>query len=316
LAQEYGAAGVLIYSDPGDDGIKKGTPFPKGPWRPQSGVQRGSIWVGNGDPLTPGWASTDTAPRLTVDQARQNNNTQGFALPKIPIQPISWGDAEFLLRNLSGPEAPADWQGGINMTYYIGPGPSQVNMTIKANFSTVTPIWNVIGKIQGFLEPDRYVILGNHRDAWVFGAVDPSSGTSVLLEVARAINEQIKYGGWRPRRSIMFCSWDAEEYGLIGSTEFGEGYKKILQSQAVAYINLDSAVSGTDQPGFRASPNMADVARQITQLVDWPGQKKSLRSMGTNKSFRCEWKPKNKYFRFRFRFYVFSATFRYFKLRF
>ncbi|HZS26421.1 MAG TPA: M28 family metallopeptidase [Candidatus Angelobacter sp.] len=264
VAQEHGAAGVIIYSDPIDDGYFKGDVYPKGPWRPESGVQRGSIqymFMYPGDPTTPGVASVIGLPesqRVPPDKATD--------MPKIPTTPLSYGDARPILQNLGGPETPRDWQGALPFTYHVGPGPVRVKMHLKQDYRYWT-IWDVIGKIQGTKYPDELVVLGNHRDAWVYGAVDPNSGTAAMLESVHGISELLKHG-WRPERTIIFASWDAEEEGLIGSTEWAEEHEKDL-SHAAAYFNLDVAVTG---PNFGASavPSLKGFVRDVTKVVPSP----------------------------------------------
>ena len=264
VAQEHGAAGVIIYSDPIDDGYFKGDVYPKGPWRPESGVQRGSIqymFMYPGDPTTPGVASVIGLPesqRVPPDKATD--------MPKIPTTPLSYGDAQPILQNLGGPETPRDWQGALPFTYHVGPGPVRVKMHLKQDYRYWT-IWDVIGKIQGTKYPDELVVLGNHRDAWVYGAVDPNSGTAAMLESVHGISELLKHG-WRPERTIIFASWDAEEEGLIGSTEWAEEHEKDL-SHAAAYFNLDVAVTG---PNFGASavPSLKGFMRDVTKVVPSP----------------------------------------------
>nr|XP_054759641.1 N-acetylated-alpha-linked acidic dipeptidase 2-like [Lytechinus pictus] len=249
-AQIAGAAGVIIYSDPvnhAHDGTE--AVYPNDWWLPDSGVQRGSVFVGSssGDPVTPGYPSKPFMYRL---------NESDPSLPTIPVHPISYGDAQQLLSELAGDEVPDAWKGGLNITYRFGPGFTNLNRKVKMSIHTsreFRTIYNVIGVINGSVEPDRYVLLGNHRDAWVYGAVDPSSGTAILMETTRVYYQMLSQG-WRPRRSVMFCSWGAEEYGLIGSTEFVEEYQKILGERAVAYINIDSAVVGNYTFGARATP--------------------------------------------------------------
>lgn len=264
VAEEHGAAGVIIYSDPIDDGYFKGDVYPKGPWRPESGVQRGSIqymFKYPGDPTTPGFASTVTLPesqRVAPEKAAD--------MAKIPTTPISYGDARPILENLSGPETPRDWQGALPFTYHVGPGPVKVKVHLKQDYRYWT-IWDVVGKIKGTKHPDEWVVLGNHRDAWVYGAVDPNSGTAAMLEAVHGIGDLLK-SGWRPDRTIVIGSWDAEEQGLIGSTEWGEEHEKDL-AHAVAYFNLDVAVSG---PNFGASavPSLKGFVRDVTKVVPSP----------------------------------------------
>jgi len=264
VAQEHGAAGVVIFSDPADDGWKRGDKYPQGPWRPDTGAQRGSVgymFQFPGDPTTPGVASVPNLPeskRISLDQSAQ--------LPKIPSTPISYGDAWPLLEHLGGPETPRDWQGALPFTYHVGPGPVKVKLHVKQDFQFRT-IWDVIGKVRGTDLPDEWVVSGNHRDAWVYGAVDPNSGTTAMLETVHGIGDLLK-SGWKPKRTMVFASWDAEEEGLIGSTEWGEQHAEEL-SQAAAYFNVDVAVSG---PKFGASsvPSLKQFLRDVTKSVPSP----------------------------------------------
>lgn len=264
VAQERGAAGVLIYSDPADDGWKRGDKYPAGPWRPDSGVQRGSIgymFQFPGDPTTPGVASVPSLPeskRIAPEQSAQ--------LAKIPTTPISYADAWPILEHLSGPESPREWQGSLPFTYHVGPGASKVKIHLKQDYQFRT-IWDVIGKVKGAEFPDEWVVAGNHRDAWVYGAVDPNSGTAAMLESVHGLGELLK-SGWKPKRTIVIGSWDAEEQGLIGSTEWGEQYASQL-ANAVAYFNMDVAVSG---PKFGASavPSLKEFVREVTKAVPSP----------------------------------------------
>ncbi|KAL6067592.1 Glutamate carboxypeptidase 2, variant 2 [Balamuthia mandrillaris] len=276
-AEDRGAIGCLIYSDPQDDGFVRGEVYPNGPWRPPTGVQRGTVWLGNGDPSTPGWPSTLNGPRLTEKEARgqgegKTDRLKGFdPLPKIPVQPLSYEDALPLLKGLGGMELPKDledWKGGLDVPYNLGPGPVEVRIKLDFNF-TVTNIWNVIGRIPGSLEKDRTIILGNHRDAWGFGAADPSMGSAVLLEVARAFGNAMKEG-WKPRRNIVLASWDAEEYGLVGSMEFVERHEEKLREQVVAYLNVDVASGGTSVFEASGTRNLEELMRAITEKVSLP----------------------------------------------
>lgn len=265
VAQQRGAAGVIIYSDPIDDGYFKGDAYPKGPWRPESAVQRGSVkfmFKYPGDPTTPGVASTLALP----DSARVAPEA-ATDLPKIPTTPLSYGDARPILENLAGPETPRDWQGALPFTYHIGPGPARVRMRLKQNYQ-YRPIWNVIGKVQGSEYPDQWVVAGNHRDAWVYGAVDPNSGTAAMLEAVRGIGE-LRKSGWKPKRTIVFGSWDAEEQGLIGSTEWVEENAGKLAG-AAAYFNVDVAVSGPNF-GSSAVPSLKQFMREVAKAVPSPG---------------------------------------------
>jgi len=264
VAQEHGAAGVLIYSDPADDGWRHGDKYPQGPWRPDTGVQRGSVgymFQFPGDPTTPGIASVPSLPdskRVPPEQSAQ--------LPKIPTTPLSYADAWPILEHLGGPDSPRDWQGSLPFTYHVGPGPTKVKIHLKQDYQFRT-IWDVIGRIHGSELPDEWVVAGNHRDAWVYGAVDPNSGTAAMLESVHGIGELLK-SGWKPKRSIVIGSWDAEEEGLIGSTEWGEQHEAEL-ANAVAYFNMDVAVSG---PKFGASsvPTLKQFIRDVTRVVPSP----------------------------------------------
>jgi len=262
IAQLRGAAGVLIYSDPQDDGYYKGDPYPMGPWRPETGVQRGSVqFLFNypGDPETPGVASTMDLP----DSARVSPDGNQ---PHIISIPISYHDASPILAALKGPGAPQGWQGALPFRYHVGPSGVTVHLVSQQDYQRRV-IWDVIGKVKGSQNPDDQVVVGNHRDAWVYGAVDPNSGTAAMLESVHGIGALLKQG-WRPKRTIVFCSWDAEEEGLIGSTEWVEQHAKTLE-RAVAYFNVDVAVAG---PNFSASavPSLKQFVRELTQSVSSP----------------------------------------------
>ncbi len=264
VAQEHGAAGLIIYSDPADDGWRRGDKYPEGPWRPTTGVQRGSIgymFQFPGDPTTPGIASV---PSLL--EAKRTPPEQSAQLPKIPTTPLSYGDAWPILEHLGGPDSPRDWQGALPFTYHLGPGPVKVKMHLKQDYQFRT-IWDVIGRVRGSELPDEWVVAGNHRDAWVYGAVDPNSGTAAMLETVHGLGELLK-SGWRPKRTIILGSWDAEEEGLIGSTEWGEQHESEL-ANAVAYFNMDVAVSG---PKFGAAsvPSLKQFLRDVAKAVPAP----------------------------------------------
>jgi N-acetylated-alpha-linked acidic dipeptidase len=269
VAEDNGAIGLIIYSDPADDGYAQGDVYPKGPWRPSSSAQRGSVqhlFHAPGDPLTPGKPSRPGIPRLKMEEVK--------GIPRIPVQPISYGDARKLLEPLAGPVRPKGFQGGLPFPYHVG-GTSDVRVHLKTSMDyQVRKIWNVISRIDGDGENDRWVIMGNHRDAWTFGAVDPNSGTSAMLEVARGFGSLLKKG-WKPRRTIVLCSWDGEEYGLLGSTEWVEEYADELKQKAVAYLNIDSAVSG---PHFGASsvPSMWKLIRAATRDLKDPKTGKTI----------------------------------------
>jgi len=264
VAQERGASGVIIYSDPKDDGYYRGDAYPKGPWRPASGVQRGSIgymFQFPGDPTTPGIASTPSLP-----DAKRIAPADSAQLPKIPVTPLSYADASPILEHLAGPPSPREWQGALPFTYHVGPGPAKVKMHLEQDYQFRT-IWDVIGKIPGASSPNEWVVAGNHRDAWVYGAVDPNSGTASLLETVHGIGELLK-SGWKPKRTIVFGSWDAEEEGLIGSTEWGEDHAQDL-ANAAAYFNMDVAVSGK-KFGAAAVPSLKEFIREIARAVPSP----------------------------------------------
>lgn len=269
VAEDRGAIGCLIYSDPADDGYMQGDIYPKGPWRPGASGQRGSVqylFDYPGDPLTPGRPAIPGVPRLKPEEATD--------LTRIPVQPISSDAAKAILSLLKGPVRPRGFQGGLPFAYHLG-GADDVKLRLKTDMDyKIRKIWNVVGRIDGNEEKDRWVILGNHRDAWVFGAVDPNSGTSAMLEVGRGLGELLKQG-WKPRRTIIFCSWDAEEYGLIGSVEWAEELAPELREKAVAYLNLDSAVSG---PHFGASsvPSLWKLMRAVTRDIKDPKTGKSV----------------------------------------
>lgn len=265
IAQQRGAAGVLIYSDPYDDGYFQGDVYPKGPYRPDTGVQRGAVqflFKYPGDATTPGIAST---PELAESQRLPPSKIT--SMPAIPSLPISYKDASPILEHLSGPSVPKGWQGALPFTYHLGGnGAVRVHLTEKMDYAERT-IWDVIGSIPGTENPDEWVVAGNHRDAWVYGAVDPNSGTAAMLEAVHGIGTLLK-SGWKPKRSIYFCSWDAEEEGLIGSTEWVEDHAKQLE-HAVAYLNTDVGVSG---PEFEAAavPSLKQFVREIAAEVPSP----------------------------------------------
>ncbi len=254
-AQDRGARGMLIYSDPQDDGYVKGDVYPDGPMRPSSAIQRGSVQFlsqGPGDPSTPGYASTRGARRAQRDAMT--------GIPRIPSLPLSWGEASKILKALAGERVPDDWQGGLPFAYHLGPGPAEVAMSVTMDYA-VRPIWNIIATIPGTVETARQVILGNHRDAWTYGAVDPNSGTASFLETARGLGAALKEG-WKPRRTLILASWDAEEYGLVGSTEWVEDRLDSLQQNGVAYINLDSSVTGGDLD-VEGIPSLRDLVVEV-----------------------------------------------------
>ena len=237
LAEEHGAIGCLIYSDPRDDGFGQGDVYPRGGWRPADGIQRGSVGdtaVLAGDPLTPDVGATAGARRLPLAQAK--------GLAKIPVMPISYADAQPLLAAIAGPVAPAAWRGGLPLTYHVGPGTAAVHMVIQSDWSLKT-IYDVIAKIPGSVSPDEWVVRANHRDAWAYGAWDPLSGHVIMLAEAKAIGELVRTG-WRPKRTLVYASWDGEEANLLGSTEWAETHAEELQRKAVVYINTDDTGRG------------------------------------------------------------------------
>jgi N-acetylated-alpha-linked acidic dipeptidase len=233
VAAEHGAVGCLIYSDPYDDGYVQGDIFPGGAWRPPDGVQRGSVMdmaLYPGDPLTPGVGATKDAKRLTLKEVK--------TITRIPVLPISYGDAQPLLAALKGEVVPESWRGSLPHTYHVGPGPAKVHLKVQSNWD-LKPLYNVIVKIPGSSYPDEWIVRGNHHDAWVNGAEDPISGTIALMEEARAFSVLLQQG-WKPKRTIIYCVWDGEEPALLGSTEWGEAHAGELRQRAVAYINSDS----------------------------------------------------------------------------
>lgn len=278
VAEENKAAGVIIYSDPADDGYVVGDPYPRGPWRPMSGIQRGSVYYGflsPGDPLTPGVAAVPGAERIAPEEAH--------TLPRIPTMPISARDAEEILKRLNGPRVPRAWQGGLPFTYHHGAGQVRLRMKLEMDYQR-RAIWNTVGILRG--ATDEWVVVGNHHDAWVFGAVDPSSGTTAVLEMARALGTLAR-DGWKPRRSILVCAWDAEEFGLIGSTEWVEQQVAELQQKAVAYVNVDSAVSG-DRFGASATPSLKRLVREAAREVTDPRTGRSIFDVWRERNERAE----------------------------
>ncbi|MGA3346655.1 MAG: M28 family metallopeptidase [Terracidiphilus sp.] len=266
LAEQRGAAGVLLYSDPEDDGFSKGDVYPIGPWRPETAVERGSVqylFKYPGDPETPSVSSTLDLP----DSARVSPYG---SQPRIISIPLSYHDAGPILQALKGPGVPQGWQGGLGFRYHIGQ--TEGADAVRVHLVSVQDyqrriIWDVIGKIKGSEYPDDWVVVGNHRDAWVYGAVDPSSGTAAMLESVHGIGALLRQG-WRPKRTIVFCSWDAEEEGLIGSTEWVDQNAMAL-GRAVAYFNTDVAVSGSDFSAA-AVPSLKQFIRELTRSVPSP----------------------------------------------
>jgi N-acetylated-alpha-linked acidic dipeptidase len=264
VAQEHGAAGVIIYSDPADDGWRKGDKYPEGPWRPDTAVQRGSVgymFQFPGDPTTPGVASVPSLP-----ESQRLSPKKSLQMPTIPVTPLSYHDIWPVLQHLGGPDSPREWQGALPFTYHVGPGPAKLKMHLRQDYQFRT-LWDVIGRVPGSELPDEWVIAGNHRDAWVYGAVDPNSGTAAMLESVHGVGELLK-SGWKPKRTLLFASWDGEEEGLMGSTEWVEQHEAELEN-AAAYFNMDVGVSG---PKFGASavPSLKQFVRDVTKVVPSP----------------------------------------------
>ena len=268
VAGDNGAVGLILYSDPEDDGYMRGDVYPRGPWRSEDAIQRGTvkyIFQHASDPLTPGWAATKDAERLPIAEATD--------LPKIPVVPIAYRDAKLFLQALAGMNVPSEWQGGLPFAYHIGPGPAKVRIKVRCDHST-RPIYNVIATLEGTEYPDQWVILGNHHDAWVYGAADPGSGTTALLEAAQSLGELAKKG-MRPKRTIVFAAWDAEEFGILGSTEWVEELKSQLQEKVIAYLNVDIAATG-GRFYVSAIPSLRELIREVTQNVIDPRTLKSV----------------------------------------
>jgi N-acetylated-alpha-linked acidic dipeptidase len=257
VAGEHGAIGCIIYSDPAGDGYFHGDDYPNGGWRPRDGVQRGSVMDTDypGDPLTPGVGATANAKRLSIKEAK--------TIQKIPVLPVSYSDALPLLSALRGPVAPEDWRGGLPVTYHVGPGPAKVHLKVASNWD-IKPIYDVIATLRG-TDDSQWVIRGNHHDAWVNGADDPISGQAPMLEEARVLGE-LHRQGWNPKRTIIYCAWDGEEPGLLGSVEWVETHVNELKQHTVAYINSDSNGRGFFHPGGTQDLEsfISAVARDVT----------------------------------------------------
>ena len=267
VAAEHGAIGCIIYSDPRNDGFYQGDVYPKGAYRNPLGAQRGSVAdmpLFPGDPLTPDVGATKDARRIPLKDAP--------TLTKIPVLPISYADAQPLLESLGGPVAPDDWRGALPITYHIGPGATTVHLKLKFNWDTVE-CRNVIARIPGAERPDEWIIRGNHHDGWVFGADDPLSGAVALMEEARGVGELVK-GGWRPKRTLVYCLWDGEEPGLLGSTEWVETHAEELRNVAAVYINSDS--NGRGYLGMGGSHTLEKFANEVARDVIDPEKKISV----------------------------------------
>ena len=267
-AERFGAAGVVLYTDPAEDGYPFGEVYPKGNWRPAGSIMRRSVFFApyEGDPLSPGWASTPGARRLSPEQA---------PLPRIPVLPVSYRTAELILSHLRGPTAPQDWQGALPLCYKVGPGPAKLRLTTEMD-NRDRPMRNVLAWLEGETDPDQWIIVGNHHDAWIYGAGDPSSGTAALLELARVLGAAA-HEGTRPRRTLVLAFWDAEEMVLGGSTEWVEDRHAELLAKAVACINMDSAVFNPDRPlSVSAHPTLHNLFREVARDVVDPRTGSSL----------------------------------------
>jgi N-acetylated-alpha-linked acidic dipeptidase len=308
-AQTRGAKGILIFSDPADDGFAKGDIYPNGPYRPSSAIQRGSVQflsLGPGDPSTPFGPSVKGAKRLPFDKEngftlggdrmmtgdlpvadweKQSGLKRNEYYATIPSLPLSYDAAQEILKFLAGPNVPTGWQGGLPLAYHIGPGPAEVSISVKMEYD-IRKIWNVIATLPGSVEPDRWVMVGNHRDAWVYGAVDPGSGTAATLEMCHALGSAVK-NGWKPRRTIVYASWDAEEYGLVGSTEWAEEHAKEVDEKVVLMLNVDSAVSGKELE-MSGVPSLRDLTLGAAGSLTDPRTGKTLRD-GWIATHRAAW---------------------------
>ncbi len=266
-AERRGAVALLMYSDPADDGYVQGDVYPEGPYRNPRGVQRGSVMNGAGDPSTPGYPSRADAPRVPLEQ---------MPVPRIPVLPLSYGNAVELLRDVRGADIPRGWQGGLAFRYHVGPGPVRARVKVWSDSATAAykAIWNTFGVIRGTDFPDEVIVIGAHRDAWSPGAVDNVSGTVSVVESARAIAEQMR-AGWRPRRTLLFATWDAEEWGLVGSSEYVEDDSLRLMRGGVAYLNQDVSASGPNFGGG-GTPTLRGVLRDVARAVPDPGGRGSV----------------------------------------
>jgi len=257
-AEKHGAVAILIYSDPIDDGFVTGDVYPAGPMRNSQGVQRGSVYNGYGDPSTPGYAATPSAPRVGTGQ---------MAIPHIPVVPISYGTATSLLEGIRGTNVPAGWQGGLSFRYHIGPGPVSARVKVTLDDAPFKMIHNTIATLPGTVYPDEVIVIGGHRDAWGAGAGDNVSGVTSILESARAVVRALN--GQPPARTLVFATWDAEEWGMLGSTEFVEDDSLRLQRGGVAYLNLDVSATGLDF-GAGGSPSLRALTRELAREVPDP----------------------------------------------
>ena len=275
VAYEHGAIGCLIYSDPKDDGFFQGEIYPDGPYRPEFGVQRGSVMdmpVHTGDPLTPGWGSEAGGRKLALSEAK--------TIMKIPVMPLAWGDALPIFQAIKGPVAPLAWRGALPVTYRVGAGPAKLHLKLAFDWKS-RPLNNVIVRIDGSSLPDEWVIFGNHHDAWVNGADDPISGAVSLMEVGRGLSELLKTG-WRPKRTIILALWDGEEWGLLGSTEWAEKHDTELQGKGVVYINTDSSGRGWLQTG--GSHSLQQFVTEVARDINDPKTGKPLLEVARTKA--------------------------------
>ncbi|MFO7587684.1 MAG: M20/M25/M40 family metallo-hydrolase [Gemmatimonadota bacterium] len=263
-AELRGAAGLLLFNDPAGDGFTRGEVYPEGPMRPPDGIQRGSLHLGEGDPSTPGWPSLPGARRVP--------DAEMEGVPGIPVVPIGCGAAAELLGLLGGPEPPQDWRGGLDLAYRLGPGPVTVRLEVEMErgAAALHPAWNTIAALRGVEWPDEWVLVGAHRDAWGPGAIDNVSGTASVVAAARAF-AAVAAAGWRPRRTVVFATWDAEEWGITGSKEWVDAHLDRLRVSAVAYLNQDAPVSGSSF-GAAAAPELAGLVRDVATDVEDPGR--------------------------------------------
>ena len=290
-AEQAGARALILYSDPGDDGEVKGPAWPKGYWRGQQMLQRGNAkysWFWHGDPLTPGVGATKDAARIPEATAP--------TLPKIPVVVMSWGEAQHLMAALGGANAPERFHGGLRMPYKVGPGPAAVRVQVEMD-QGLRPIYDIVASIKGTSTPERSILFGTHHDAWTFGGVDPGTGTTALLEVAKGLGQLAKTG-WKPARTISFAFWDAEEFGLVGSTEYAEALKAQLQEQLIMYVNIDMYMAGRFDPGGVPSLSafVADVAKDVpegdtTVFERWKASESARRKVADTSTFTPDLKP-------------------------
>ncbi|MFQ5789648.1 MAG: M28 family peptidase [Acidobacteriota bacterium] len=282
-AEQFGAAGVVLYADPAEDGYRYGDVYPEGNWRPPGSIMRRSVEFlpYSGDPLSPGWASVPGARQLRPEDV---------ALPRIPVLPISYRSAQRILQHLGGPVAPRTWQGALSLTYKVGPGPAKLHIRTEMD-NRDRPMWNVIGRLEGEFYPDEWVLVGNHHDAWIYGAGDPSSGTASLLELARSVGRMAQ-AGFRPRRTFIVAFWDAEEMLLGGSTEWVEEHSGELLEKAVAYINMDSSVFNTHRPlSVSAHTALHPLFRAVARDISDPRTRRSLFDTWRDLQNRCRRVP-------------------------